>query len=43
MPFDVTHKWNLQYDTHEAAYETESGMRRIDWWLPRRRVVGEQE
>ena len=24
MPYDVTYKWSLQYDTNEPTYETET-------------------
>ena len=32
---DITYMWNLNYDTDEPIYETEteSQTRRIDWWL----------
>ena len=35
--------WNLKYDTNEPIYETEteSQTERTDWWLPRRRGLGE--
>ena len=35
--------WNLNYDTNEPIYETEteSGTYRIDWWSPRGREMGE--
>ena len=37
IPYDITYMWNLKYDTKEPIYETEaeSGIERIDWWLPR--------
>ena len=33
--------WNLKYNTNKPIYETEteSGTKRIDWWLPRGRGV----
>ena len=24
MPYDVTHMWNLKYDTNEPTYQTDS-------------------
>ena len=43
MPYDITYMWNLNYDTNEPIYETEtkSGTQRTDWWLPRGRRLGE--
>ena len=36
-PYDITHTWNLKYDTNEPIYETEteSQTQRTEWWLPR--------
>ena len=35
--------WNLKCDTNEPIYETEteSQTQRTDWWLPRKRGLGE--
>ena len=30
-----SHIWNLQYDTNESTYETETDSQRIDSWLPK--------
>ena len=42
-PYDITHMWNLKYDTNEPIYktETDSQSERTDLWLPRGRGVGE--
>ena len=41
MPYDVTHMWNLKYDTNEPIYKTDSETRRTRLWLPRRHGEGE--
>ena len=35
--------WNLNYNTNNPIYETEteSQTEKVDWWLPRGRGVGE--
>ena len=45
IPHDLTHMWNLKYDTNEPIYETEtdSQTQRLDFWLPRGREVGEEK
>ena len=39
IPYDITHKWNLKYNTNEPVYkkETYSQTQRTDLWLPTRR------
>ena len=41
--YHITYMWNLNYDTNEAIYntETDSQTQRADLWLPRRRREGE--
>ena len=41
IPYDITYTWNLNYDTDEPIYETESWTQRTDWWLPRGRRLME--
>ena len=43
IPHDITHMWNLKYDTNEPIYKTETDSRtcRTDLWLPRGREEGE--
>ena len=43
MPYGIAYMWNLKYDTSESIYETEteSQTQRTDWWLPRRKGLGE--
>ena len=40
---DFTYTWNLEYNTNELIYktETDSQTQRIDLWLPRRKGVAE--
>ena len=42
-PYDITHMWNLRYDTDELIFkaETDSQTQSEDVWLPRGRQVGE--
>ena len=42
-PYDITHMWNLRYDTDELIFkaETDSQTQSKDMWLPRGRQVGE--
>ena len=40
IQYNITYMWNLNYDTNELIYETDSQAQRIDLWLPRRRGVG---
>lgn len=37
MPYDITYKWKLNYDTNQVLYETEteSQAQRPDLWLSR--------
>lgn len=39
MPYDITYKWKLNYDTNQVLYETEteSQAQRSDLWLSRER------
>ena len=43
VPYDITYRWNLKYDTSEPTYEaeTDSQTERTDLWLPRGRRVRE--
>ena len=41
IPYDITYMWNLNYDTNEPIYETESRTQRTDLRLPRGRGLGE--
>ena len=37
MPYDITYMWNLDYDTNELIYETEtdSQTQKTNLWLPK--------
>ena len=39
IPYDITYRWNLKYDTNELIYETETEWQawRKDLWFTRRR------
>lgn len=39
MPYDITYKWKLNYDTNQVLYETEteSQAQRPDLWLSQER------
>ena len=39
--YGITYVWNLNYDTSEFIYETESQTWRTDLWLPEGIGVGE--
>ena len=42
IPYDITHMWNLKYDTNKLMHEreTDSQTERADWRWPRRRRSG---
>ena len=42
IPYDITYVWNLNHDTNELTYETEtdSQTQRSELWLPRRKSGG---
>ena len=40
-PHDITCMWNLKYDTNKLIYKIDSQAKRTDFWLPRRRRMGE--
>ena len=42
IPYDITYGWNLNHDTNELTYETEtdSQTQRSELWLPRRKSGG---
>ena len=43
IPYDITCRWNLKYDTNELIYKTEidSQIQRTDLWLLRERAMGQ--
>ena len=43
IPYDLTYMWNLNYDTNELTYKTETDSQRVDLWLPRGRGRGRDE
>lgn len=34
IPSNITHMWNLKYDTSELIYKTETPRQRADLWSP---------
>ena len=34
IPYDTVYMWNLNYDTKEPIYQTESLTQKTDWCLP---------
>ena len=42
--YNITHMWNLKYDTNELIYKTETDSQtyKTDFWLIKGRKVGEK-
>ena len=40
LPYDITHTWNLKYDTNEFIHKTDSQTYKTNLWLPKGKGVG---
>ena len=40
-PYDITYMWKLKHGTNKLIYKIDSQAKRTDFWLPRRRRMGE--